>query len=127
MKKILFFLIVSLLFVSCGDDEYEHNTSVKLYSEGDYNIYDARLGFFDNKGNCKLIVKLGDITKDKPSEKLFLDRGYENVYLFSDRVFTLKYDTIYTIVSGIDNIIILNESTKANTVNKNNPKEYPVN
>jgi hypothetical protein len=86
MKKLLLLLLIPALMLACSkgeDPEPEQGYTSFVIKGITSNIFlDCKIGYFDEAGECKLLIDIGDLTEFEDSKEFIMPEFQETIYLF---------------------------------------------
>ncbi|SHG31514.1 hypothetical protein [Dysgonomonas macrotermitis] len=138
MKQLLTILFAITLF-ACSSDENEpivtqDYTSFTIARETDNSItYNCVIGYQGSDGIWIRVASLGDIKGKTESKEIIVDYAkIKEVYMFQDYYENGAYkETLiavnpFVLKENIKNTFIISNNYSIRTVNKDDPKQYPI-
>lgn len=141
MKQLLYILLGITLFTSCSSDDdpitppepTQDYTSFTVACETDnFTVRNCVIGYKGDNGVWIRVAALGDIKGKTESKEVKVDFSkVKEVYIFNDYYEngtyknTSKIKSVFKITENKKNRIIIPYERMVDTINKNDPNQYP--
>ena len=139
MKQLLYILLGITLFTSCSSDDdpvlpepTQDYTSFTVVCESDFTVYNCVIGYKGADDKWIRIAALGDIKGKTESKEVKVDFSkvkevyvFEDLYKDGEYVKTTKISSIFSLKENTKNKLIIPYERMVNTINKDDPNQYP--
>ena len=128
MKKIIYFLLISCLFIACNDEKEESGTSFIINLNDGYSkdLINVMTAYFDSNGKCILIGKHGNLEPFVPSKTFYMKEYHPEIYIFFENNGGSWITEPFSIRSDIKNRLQINENSAIERIPNKTEYNWPA-